>query len=259
MTEDKFQGMEGLRQVVDRLLGPGGCPWDIAQTHESLKPFLIEEAYEVLDAIDSGDKSKLCEELGDLLLQPLMHAQMEARDGGWSIDDVADRIIQKLVHRHPHVFGDAQAATPAEVLARWDEIKKAEKPDAAASILGEVPRALPALHRAHQISVRAARVGFEWPSLDAVLQKLGEEELEMREALSSGDKKRISDEIGDLLFTVVNVARWCDVLPEEALREMVDRFTKRFNAMEQATTKPLKELDPAEWDELWNRAKETCS
>ncbi len=244
-----------LVHVVDRLLGPGGCPWDIEQTHESLKKYVLEEAYEVLDAIDSTDMEKLQEELGDLLLQPMMHSQMEQRDGGFGIDNVAQGITDKLVRRHPHVFGDIDVADSDEVLRNWDRIKLNEKGTTPASILAGVPKGMASLLRAHEVSKRAARVGFEWPHMDAVFEKLDEEILELREAIDSGDLAHIESEVGDLLFTVVNLARWQKIEPEEALRRMLNRFTERFMHMEQLAGRDLKELSAQEWDDLWNRAK----
>lgn len=244
-----------LVHVVDRLLGPGGCPWDQAQTHESLKRHLLEEAYEVLDAIDSGSKEKLCEELGDLLLQPVMHAQMSAIAGGFDIDQVAERIVGKLVRRHPHVFGDGTAADADEVLRNWDLIKQEEKGGGPDSILAGVPSGMASLLRAFEVSKRAARSGFEWPDMEAVWDKLREEEGELREALDLGDPARVESEVGDLLFTAVNIARWAGVEPEEALRRMLNRFTSRFMHMESLALKPLRDLSPKEWDDLWEQAK----
>jgi MazG family protein len=244
-----------LVEVIDRLLGPGGCPWDQAQTHESLKKHLLEEAYEVLDAIDSGDGDLLREELGDLLLQPVLHAQMRKAAGEWDIDGVARDLVDKLVRRHPHVFGNVHAADADEVLANWDRIKRAEKGDAPRSILAGVPNGMASLLRAYEVSKRAARAGFEWPDIDAVFEKLREEETELREALAGAEPERVESEIGDLLFTAVNVARWAGVEPEEALRKMLNRFTARFQAMEAEAGRDLAELSPQEWDELWERAK----
>ena len=248
-----------LVKIVDRLLGPGGCPWDQEQTHESLKRHLLEEAYEVLDAIDSGSRDKLKEELGDLLLQPIMHAQMQKLEGSFDIDRVAEAINDKLVRRHPHVFGDIEAADADDVLRNWDRIKQSEKGGEPASVLAGVPTGTASLLRAYEVSKRAARTGFEWPDIEAVFQKLREEEAELREALTSSDKERIEDEIGDLLFTAVNIARWAGVEPEEALRKMLNRFTTRFQSMEAASNKPLSELSPQEWDELWETAKTLSS
>lgn len=251
--------LDELAHVVDRLYGPGGCPWDQAQTHESLKQYLIEETYEVIEAIDSGDVDRLREELGDLLLQPYMHAQMrKVRTGEFDIDDVARGIVEKLVRRHPHVFGEVAVADADEVLRNWDQIKKAEKSAGSAeskSILAGVPRGMPSLLRAHEVSKRAVRAGFEWPDIEAVFAKLREEELELRAEILAGDRDRIESEVGDLLFTVVNIARWAGVEPEESLRRMVDRFTQRFMAMEATSEKPLPELSPDEWDTLWEQAK----
>jgi tetrapyrrole methylase family protein/MazG family protein len=244
-----------LVRVVDRLLGPGGCPWDQVQTHESLKKYLLEEAYEVIEAVDSGDKASLQEELGDLLLQPVMHGQISKAAGGFDTDDAARSIVEKLIRRHPHVFGDVSVADADEVLSNWDKIKKAEKGDAPSSILGGVPKSMASLLRAHEISKRAARVGFEWPDIDAVFDKLREEEAELRAALQDGLPERVESELGDLLFTVVNIARWAKVEPEEALRSMVNRFTARFMRMEQLATCDLKALNADQWDELWVRAK----
>ncbi|HVL39257.1 MAG TPA: nucleoside triphosphate pyrophosphohydrolase [Fimbriimonadaceae bacterium] len=247
--------LDDLVYVIDRLLGPGGCPWDREQTHESLKRHLLEEAYEVLDAIDSGSAERLLEELGDLLLQPLMHAQMESLTGGFNIEDVARAIAEKLVRRHPHVFGDAEAATATEVLANWDRIKQQEKGEQPGSILAGVPTGMASLLRAYEVSKRAARSGFEWPAFEAVWDKLREEEQELREALISGDRGRIEDEVGDLLFTAVNIARWAKVEPEEALRKMLNRFTQRFQQMERRAERPLRDLSAEEWDRLWETAK----
>ena len=244
-----------LAYVVDRLLGPGGCPWDQEQTHETLKKHLLEEAYEVLDAIDQNDPDLLKEELGDLLLQPVIHAQMEKLVGTFDIDDVARGLVDKLIRRHPHVFGDVEANDTETVLKNWDAIKQTEKGDKPKSLLAGVPKGMASLLRAHDVSKRAARVGFEWPNIEAVFDKLEEERLELLEALQSGDSAHIEAELGDLLFTVVNIARWAKVEPEEALRKMLNRFTARFMQMENLSPKPLRELSADEWDSLWNQAK----
>lgn len=245
-----------LRTVVNRLLGPGGCPWDQEQTHASLKRYLLEEAYEVLDAIDAGSDEKMREELGDLLLQPYMHAGIAERDRDWDIDAVARGIVEKLVRRHPHVFGELELADADEVLQNWDKLKKAEK-GSSGSRLGGVPNGMASLLRAYEISKRAVRAGFEWPDIDSVFDKLREEEAELREAWALGDAEAVESEIGDLLFTVVNIARWAKVEPEEALRKMVNRFTARFMEMERLSDKELEDLTLEEWDELWERAKAT--
>jgi len=241
----------GLVEIVDRLLGPGGCPWDREQTHESLKKHMVEETYEVLEAIDSGDPDALCEELGDFLLQAVMHAQMDAIEGCYDIDDVIRGISEKLVRRHPHVFGDVGVQDSEEVLANWDAIKRAEKGDQRSVLVG-VPKAMPSLLRANEISKRAVRVGFEWKSIEDVFEKLSEEVAELRAAKGQDE---MESEIGDLLFTVVNISRWMKVDPEEALRKMVDRFSRRFAVMEQLAEIPLTELTLDQWDDLWERAK----
>jgi tetrapyrrole methylase family protein/MazG family protein len=255
MSPSFSPGVQGLIELVDRLLGPEGCPWDQEQTHASLKKFLLEETYEVLDAIDSGDSDRLRDELGDLLLQPIMHAQMEKRDGAWDIHEVAERVTEKLIRRHPHVFGDERYADADEVLRNWDRLKQQEKDGPPPSILAGIPRSTPGLARAYELSRRAARVGFEWPDREAVVAKLREEEAELEEAIARGDQAAVEAEMGDMLFTLVNVSRWLRVDPEDALRRMLDRFTERFQRMEAAATAPLGELTPEEWDRLWNDAK----
>jgi tetrapyrrole methylase family protein/MazG family protein len=226
------------------------------QTHASLKKYLLEEAYEVLDAIDSGKVGELKEELGDLLLQPLMHSQMEARDSDWGIDDVADILREKLIRRHPHVFGNLEVADSEEVLRNWDQIKRSEKGEESSSVLAGVPKGMASLLRAHEVSKRAARSGFEWEDLEGVFTKLHEEEEELRVAVRSGDRDEVESEIGDLLFTMVNIARWLNVEPEEALRRMLNRFCDRFSTMERMASQPLSELSAKAWDDLWNASKQ---
>lgn len=259
---DRPTGLYGLVWVVDRLLGPEGCPWDKEQTHASLHRYLLEEAYELIDAIDSGVDSRIREELGDVLLQPVLHAQIAKQRTAdtaeqWDTDSVAETICEKLIRRHPHVFGDVAVETADEVLRNWDAIKATEKDrESPGSLLEGVPRAMPGMARAYEVSRRAARAGFEWPHLNAVFDKLHEEEAELRSAVDSGDAARVEAEVGDLLFTAVNVARWAGVDPEQALRLMLDRFTDRFQHMERAADKPLRELGADEWDALWNSAKD---
>ena len=241
-----------LRTIVDLLLSPNGCPWDREQTHESLRKSLLEEAYETLDAIESGEDDALREELGDLLLQPLLHAGIARERGAFDLDSVAAAIADKLERRHPHVFGETAVSGTGEVLQNWDAIKRSE---GKAAILSGVPRAMPSLSRALEISKRAARAGFEWPDMAGVWAKLDEEAAELKEALASGDPARIESETGDLLFTAVNLARWSGVDPEMALRAMLDRFSARFAAMEAEPGPPLADLPPEEWDARWKRAK----
>lgn len=254
--EQTYAGFEGLVRVVAALRAPDGCPWDREQTHASLKPHLLEETYEALEALDSGDPGAMREELGDLLLQVLMHSQIARESGAFDIVGVVQHLTEKLIARHPHVFGDAHAENAAQVLKNWDAAKRQQKKRD--SVLDGVPRAMPALARAQEISKRAARVGFEWDSIDGVLDKLREEETELRQAIESGDSARIASELGDLLFTVVNIARHADIDAEQCLREMVDRFVARFQWMEHAAARqqrPLDSLSADEWETLWQQAK----
>lgn len=256
-TGKKF---EELVDIMTRLRSPEGCPWDREQTHESIKENLIEETYEAVDAIDSGDMDELRGELGDVLMQVVFHSEMAKEKGTFNIDDVIDGITSKLIRRHPHVFGDTEVSCADEVLTRWEEIKRGEKGyESRTSVLDGVPNTLPALSRAMEISKRAAKTGFEWPNLEAVVDKLDEEVHELKAELKSGDTTRISEEIGDLLFTVVNVARWTKVDPEDALRTMTKRFASRFKQIEEAAResgKPIEEMSIEEMDAVWERAKQ---
>ncbi|MFQ3610606.1 MAG: nucleoside triphosphate pyrophosphohydrolase [Fimbriimonadales bacterium] len=254
--ERRFEGFDGLVDVVASLRAPDGCPWDKEQTHQTLKGHLIEESYEVLEAIEHGTPEDLREELGDLLLQVLMHSQIASEQGTFDIHQVVQQLIEKLVSRHPHVFGEVSAENAEQVLKNWDAIKRQQKQQE--SILEGVPKAMPALLRALEVSKRAARVGFEWETIQGVMEKLREEEQELQQAIDSGDPQRIASEVGDLLFTVVNIARHAKQDPEECLRVMVDRFTARFQWMErtaQSQGRELKDLTPDEWETLWQQAK----
>ena len=264
--------IERLVQITTQLRAPDGCPWDREQTHHTLRASLIEETAETLDAIEKSDDENLCEELGDLILQPIFHAQIAAETARFDITDVLTAICEKLIRRHPHVFDDAKVDDTQGVLANWDAIKRQEKADKAArmsangedrvldveSVLNNIPPELPALSLSMKVSKKAAKVGFEWENIDGVLDKLREEIDELKVELQSGDKARASEELGDVLFTIVNVARWQKLDAELALRDTVVRFTKRFQHMEQlASTRnlELEKLTPAQWDELWNEAK----
>ncbi|MEO7453936.1 MAG: nucleoside triphosphate pyrophosphohydrolase [Fimbriimonadales bacterium] len=258
LQSDFAPGFSGLVQIVDALLGPDGCPWDREQTHESLKKHMVEETYEVLEAIDQNDPDALCEELGDFLLQAVMHAQMDAIEGYYDIGDVIKGICDKLVRRHPHVFGSVTVSGSDEVLSNWDAIKKGEKGEDRSVVAG-VPRSMPALLRAHEISKRAVGVGFEWQQLEDVFLKLNEELSELKAAIQEGERQGIESEIGDLLFTIVNIARWLKVEPEGALQKMVTRFSLRFEQMESLAKKPLNDLSFDEWDALWNEAKKATN
>jgi MazG family protein len=251
---------ERLVEIIARLRAPDGCPWDREQTSESIKPNLLEETYEVLEAIDNRDSPELCEELGDLMMQAVFHAQFAAERGDFDIEDSLRSINEKLIRRHPHVFGDTDVACSEEVLHNWEEIKRREKGhEKRTSILDGVPKAMPALARAMEISKKAAKAGFEWPNIEAVVDKMEEEVGELKDELASGDQTRIFEEIGDLLFTVVNVARWCKVDPEDALRVMIERFSERFRKIEEAARqsgRSIEHMTIQEMDAVWNRAKQ---
>ena len=216
--------------VMRRLLAPDGCPWDREQTFESVRRYVLEEACEVIDAIDHGDKKGLREELGDLLLQVVFLSELGRREGTFAIDDVVAGIVEKLVHRHPHVFGDMDAKTADEVLANWEKIKAREKKDR--GILSGVPRSLPALNRAQRIGEKVNRVGFDWEDARGSREKVKEELGELDQAIASGDEKAIEEEMGDVLFALVNLSRHVKVDAEGALRRTIDKFTNRFDHVE---------------------------
>ncbi|MBI5502246.1 MAG: nucleoside triphosphate pyrophosphohydrolase [Deltaproteobacteria bacterium] len=248
--------------VMRRLLEPDGCPWDRAQTHRSLKPYLVEECYELLDAIDRGDVDGVREELGDVLLQVVFHAELARAAGRFDFDDVARGIADKVVRRHPHVFGEGvEARTPAEVERRWEEVKRVEKK--AASLLDGIPPALPMLRQSAKLSERAARVGFDWPDAAGVRAKVAEELGELDAAVAGGDGEAVRHELGDLLFAVANFARHLKHDPEEVLRECASRFRSRFGAMEaqaQAEGRPLAADGPGrrtleELEAMWQEVK----
>ena len=254
-----------LVATMARLRAPGGCPWDRAQTPSSLRPYLLEEAYETLDAIDAGDPERLKEELGDLLLQVVFHAQMAAEAGAFTIDDVVAGLAEKLIRRHPHVFGTAEVADSATQTVAWEEQKAAERRAKARaegrseSALDGVGVALPALTRAEKLQKRAARVGFDWPAPPPILDKIEEEIAELkREIAADAAPDRIEDELGDLLFAVVNLARQLAVDPEQALRRASRKFERRFRKVETALAAAGKAPGAASLEEMeaeWQRAK----
>ncbi len=245
-----------LVRVMARLRAPGGCPWDRKQTFETIKSYLLEEAYEVMDAIDLEDWPGLREELGDLLLQPVFFAEMAREQGFFDIADSLQAINEKLIRRHPHVFGDAKADTAEDVKVRWDAIKEQEKAGQGSatlqSILDRVPRSLPALAEADKIGKKAAEFGFEWPTVEGVLEKLQEEAKELAEASKGGHASDIAHELGDMLFTLVNLARFLKVDPEQALKQANGRFRRRFAFVEREAGAGAS-LDRME--ELWQQAK----
>ncbi len=256
-TEEKFNE---LLEVMARLRSETGCPWDKEQTHVSLKPCLLEETYELLDAIDDGDAKKLKEELGDVLLQVVFHSQIADEAGRFTAKDVIAQLIEKLVRRHPYVFaGEPLPENAASVLQQRMQIKNKENDEGETkSALGNVPKTMPALARTQAISRRAAHLGFEWPDIDQVWKKVEEEMRELKEAAASGDKARTGEEMGDLLFTVVNIARFLDVEAEEVLAQTVDRFMRRFRHIENRLAQANKSFDQSsleEMDGFWEEAK----
>jgi len=251
--------MDRLLDIVARLRGEGGCPWDRKQTLDTLKPYLIEESYEVLDAIDSGDPEHHAEELGDVLLQIVLQARIREEQGQFTFDDVAERIAEKLVRRHPHVFGDVAVSGSDEVLRNWEAIKAEEKGESRQSVVDGVPRHLPSLRRAHRIQSRAARVGFDWAEVDDVMAKVEEELGEIREAMAGGDMDKVREEIGDLLFAVVNLSRFQKIHAGDALDETISKFIRRFQHVERAIRDEGRELTDCtleEMDRHWEAAKE---
>lgn len=233
------------------------CPWDRKQTRESLKPYIIEEAYELVEAIDEGDPEKVREELGDLLLQIVFQSRIAQERGEFGMDDVIDSIGSKMVSRHPHVFDKARFATAEEVARQWEERKK-EEGKLRESILEGVPEAMPSLLRAHRLQSRASRAGFDWQKVDDVMEKLDEELSEFREVLEQKDQGRIEDELGDIFFALVNISRFVGVNPEDALRKTISKFISRFRYIETVAAGAglsLSEMSLAEMDRLWEEAK----
>lgn len=253
-------GWEDFVEVTRLLRGPGGCPWDAEQTHQSIRRNFLEETYEALDAIDRDDPDAMCEELGDILMQAVFHAQMETERGRFTIADVVDGVTRKLVYRHPHVFGDVQADTSEEVLVNWEALKRTEKGQrSTADAIEAVPHTLPALWRAEKIGAKTAKAGFDWDSALSALGKLEEEVRELRAALESGgapeDPHGVREELGDLLFIAAKIGQMTQVDPEDALHRACDKFDGRFRAVEKAADKPLSAYAEAELVELWKQAK----
>jgi len=249
---------ERLVEIMATLRGEKGCPWDKEQTRESLKPYLVEETYEVLDAIDEGDPEKIKEELGDLLFQMLFHCQIARERGDFDVYDVIDGIGRKMVGRHPHVFKGVEYSTSGEVLTQWEERKREEGKNRD-SILEGIPKELPALLKAHRIQSRASRVGFDWRRAEDVLVKLDEEMAEFRTALACQDQKGIEDELGDIFFVLVNISRFVGVSPEEALKKTISKFISRFRYIEMKASESgrvLSEMTLEEMDAFWDEAKE---
>lgn len=238
-----------------KLRAPNGCPWDREQTPQSISPYLLEETYEALEAIDNGDVKETREELGDILLQIVFQAQMAEEKNEMNICEIIDGISEKLIRRHPHVFGEEKVNGSEEVLHNWEKIKKTEGKK---TMLGGVPKNLPALLKAYRLGQKASRVGFDWQDSEGILKKVEEEARELHDAKKSGIKKEIEHEYGDLLLVLANLGRFLEIDPETALRKATTRFTKRFNWMEKEAEKQkldFHELSAQKWDELWNKAK----
>ena len=254
------RSFDDLVSLMKTLRGPDGCPWDRKQSLPDLKPFVIEEAYEVVDAIDRDDRRALMEEIGDLLLESVFIGEITRDEGSFDIYDSITAIHDKLVRRHPHVFADVEANDAEQVLVNWEKLKNEERKAENKSVLSGVPAALPALLKASRLTEKAARVGFDWRRTDDVFDKLDEEIGELREAVGGGDPSRIEDEMGDLLFTIANIARKSGVNPEEALQSTNRKFMRRFQSMEssvRASGRNLDQLTLEEMDALWNEAKAT--
>lgn len=254
---------EKLVEIMARLRGPGGCPWDKEQTHQTILPYLLEEAHETAEAIDENDFEGLKEELGDLLTQIVFHAQMAREAGRFDIHDVIGTISEKLIRRHPHVFGKEKVSGTQEVLENWEKIKQVENKHKRESLLDGIPKTVPALIKAFRLGEKAGRVGFDWPDRKGIWKKVKEEcdELEKELTTDKGPEttdQKTADEYGDLLFTLANLGRFLHIDPETALRRAADRFTRRFQWIEKEAKKSgkvLRELTAEEWDDFWNRAK----
>ncbi|MCF7855145.1 MAG: nucleoside triphosphate pyrophosphohydrolase [Candidatus Pacebacteria bacterium] len=251
-----------LVEIMAQLRAPDGCPWDREQTHQTLKEFLMEEAAELFDAIDDEDEEGMVEELGDVLLQVVFHSQIASEEGRFNMQDVARVCCEKLIRRHPHVFGESEVNDAAGVLRQWETIKRSEKPNRRPSAISGVPRHLPALHRAYKMQKKAAKVGFDWPSIEGVVAKIDEELQEVKHALATDDTAAASEEIGDLLFAVVNLSRFQQRVPEELLHDTVKKFETRFRRIEELLEKEHKtptECTLGELNALWNQAKKETS
>ena len=259
-SPDAGQQLARLRAIMHRLRAPGGCPWDAEQTHESIVPNLIEEAYETVDTIQRGDHEHLKEELGDLLLQVVFHSELAEEAGRFNLDDVARGISEKLVRRHPHVFANSEVSTTDGVLQQWDAIKRTEKGDEEKPYLHGVGKGLPALLRAAKLQKKASKVGFDWPEETGVLAKIREELLELETAVDEQDHSAISEEMGDLLFSIVNLARFRNIDPEVLMTSANAKFESRFGEMERVLRSGGLSLDAATPDQMetaWETAKAT--
>ncbi len=254
--EKKYKNLEELIDVVAKLRAPDGCPWDREQTHTSLRPNMLEEAYEAVDAIDENDIAHLREELGDVLLQVLLHSQIASESNEFTLDDVAKELKEKLIHRHPHVFGTAKINNADDVLKTWDKLKSEEKTERKSAMDG-LSRSQAALISAQKISKRAVKTGFEWPNEESLYDCVMSEIEEFKEAEIEKDKNHMEEEMGDILFAIVNLARWNKIDAEQALLKANKKFEKRFRKMEDLATKPLNDYSFEEFDNLWKQAKKS--
>ena len=252
----KYKNLEELIDVVAKLRAPDGCPWDREQTHTYLRPNMLEEAYEAVDAIDENDMAHLREELGDVLLQVLLHSQIASESNEFTLDDVAKELKEKLIHRHPHVFGTAKINNADEVLKTWDKLKSEEKTERKSAMDG-LSRSQAALISAQKISKRAVKTGFEWPNEESLYDCVMSEIEEFKEAEIEKDKNHMEEEMGDILFAIVNLARWNKIDAEQALLKANKKFEKRFRKMEDLATKPLNDYSFEEFDNLWKQAKKS--
>ena len=250
-----------LVTLMKQLRSEEGCPWDIEQTHQSLKPYLLEECYEALEALDSENDNEIISELGDVLLQVVFHSQIASESNRFDIEDVCSSIVEKLIRRHPHVFGDGSAEDKGQVLTNWDAIKKEERKQSGhenQSSLDGIPKNLPALMRSQRLQQRAAREGFDWPDIDGPLEKLKEECDELIEACQQESIEQVEDEFGDILFSIVNIARFLELDAEQSLRRATNKFEDRFRTIEQTLHEKkiqMVDLDPHQLDEIWNEVK----
>lgn len=252
-----YKNLEKLIEIIEVLRSPNGCPWDREQTHKTLRPNMLEEAYEAVDAMDSGDLKHLREELGDVLLQVVLHAQIAKDEGAFDIEDVAQTLNEKLIHRHPHVFGNAHVDNAGEVLDNWDKLKQEEKKHRKSAMDG-VSKSQSALMSAQKISKKAVKTGFEWESEEDLYKCIFSEFEEFKETCREGDAEHKEEEFGDILFAVVNLARWNKIDAEQALLKSNKKFMTRFRKMEELATKPLNDYSPSEFEELWQKAKKTA-
>ena len=253
-----YANLEELISVIAKLRAPDGCPWDREQTHQSLRPNMLEEAYEAVDAIDENSMPHLREELGDVLLQVLLHSQIASEHGDFNIEDVAKELKDKLIHRHPHVFGNASVKSADEVKKNWDILKAEEKTERK-SVMDGLSNSMPALMSAQKISKRAIKVGFEWPDENSLYDCFYSEIEEFKQAEQEQDKEHMEEEFGDILFAAVNLARWNKIDAEQALLKANKKFEKRFRKMEELAVKPLNEYSFEEYDALWKQAKKSIN